>query len=219
MAPEDRAYWEDHHARRRMIYPAEEVIRFVAYAFPEVESRHGLRALDLGSGSGRHTVLLSRCGFKTFALDYSIQAAVNVRAFLAEEGLPGIAACGSMARLPFRDGAFDVVLPWECIFYGGEAAVARAVAEVRRVLAPGGWCFTNLRSPEDSHVDESEKLSGGTYLNRGEWDGVLFTVFDEEGARELFRDGFEVVWFDRYVVTRRNESARDAGWMLLVRKK
>jgi len=216
---EEKAFWEDHHARRRMVYPAEEVVRFVAYAFPDTENRRGLRALDLGSGSGRHTVLLSRCGFATFALDYSYQATVNVRAFLAEEGLAGSAACGSMARLPFRDNVFDVALPWECVFYGGEAAVARAVAEIRRVLAPGGWCFTNLRSPDDSHVGESEKVAGRTYLNRGEWDGVLFTVFDEAGARELFADGFEAVWFDRYLVTRRNESSRDAGWMLLVRKK
>ncbi len=202
-----------------MVYPAEEVVRFVAYAFPEAESRSGLRALDLGSGSGRHAVLLSRSGFQTFALDYSLQAAANVRAFLAEEGLAGSAACGALGRLPFRDNAFDVVLPWECIFYGDEAAVAGAVAEVRRVLAPGGWCFTNLRSPEDSHVAESESAGGRTLLNRGEWDGLLFTVYDDEGARALFADGFESVWFDRYVVTRRNETSRDAGWMLLVRKK
>lgn len=215
----EREFWEDHHARRRMVYPAEEVVRFVAYAFPEAEDRRALRALDLGSGSGRHAVLLSRSGFRTFALDYSLQAAVNVRAFLAEEGLAGSAACGALGRLPFRDNTFDVVLPWECIFYGDEAAVAAAVAEVRRVLAPGGWCFTNLRSPEDSHVEESESAGGRTLLNRGEWDGLLFTVYDEKGARALFADGFESVWFDRYAITRRNETSRDAGWMLLVRKK
>jgi SAM-dependent methyltransferase len=215
----ERDYWEDHHARRRMIYPAEEVVRFVAYAFPEVEERARLRALDLGSGSGRHTVLLSRCGFRTFALDYSFQAARNVQSFLAEEDLAGSAACGSLDRLPFRDNSLDVVLPWECIFYGDEAAVARAVAEVRRVLTPGGWCFTDLRSPEDSHVAESESAGGRTLLNRGEWDGLLFTVYDEESARALFADGFDVVWFDRYSITRRNETSRDAGWMLLVRKK
>jgi SAM-dependent methyltransferase len=172
-----------------MIYPAEEVVRFIAYAFPEAEERSRLRALDLGSGSGRHTVLLSRSGFRTFALDYSLQAARNVRTFLAEEDLAGSAACGSLDRLPFRDNSLDVVLPWECIFYGDEAAVSRAVAEVR------------------------------TLLNRGEWDGLLFTVYDEESARALFADGFDVVWFDRYSITRRNETSRDAGWMLLVRKK
>jgi tellurite methyltransferase len=216
---DERHFWEDHHARRRMIYPAEEVVRFLAYAFPEEEGRRGLRALDLGAGSGRHTVLLSRWGFQAYALDYALQAARNVRSFLAEEGLEGRIACGAMARLPFDDDAFDVVLPWESIFYGDEATVARAVAEVRRVLAPGGWCFTNLRSPDDSHVAESEKVGGRTYLDRGEWEGLLFSVYDEGAARKLFAEGFELVWFDRYLVTRRNAAARDAGWMLLIRKK
>jgi SAM-dependent methyltransferase len=202
-----------------MIYPAEEVVRFLAYAFPEEKSRRGRRALDVGAGSGRHTVLLGRWGFRAYAVDYALQAASNVRTFLADEGLEGYAACGAMDRLPFRDGVFDVVLPWESIFYGDEAGVARAVAEVRRVLAPGGWCFTNLRSPDDSHVAESEIISGRTCLNRGEWDGLTFTVYDEEAARELFAEGFELVWFDRYLVTRRNAATRDAGWMLLVRKK
>lgn len=215
----ERAFWENHHARRRMVYPAEEVVRFVAYAFPREEDRANLRALDLGSGSGRHTVLLSRRGFRTFALDYSLQAAANVRAFLAEEGLAGNAACGAMDRLPFRNNAFDVILAWESIFYGDEAAVTRAVAEIRRALVPGGWCFTNLRSPEDSHVAESESAGGRTFLHRGEWDGLLFSVYDEEAARQLFAAGFDVVWFDRYVITRRNQTSRDAGWMLLVRKK
>jgi tellurite methyltransferase len=215
----ERNFWEDHHARRRMVYPAEEVVRFLAYAFPEEKRRRGRRALDLGAGSGRHTVLLSRWGFRTYALDYALQAAKNVRSFLAEEGLEGRVACGAMDRLPFEDDAFDVVLSWESIFYGDEAAVARAVAQVRRALAPGGFCFANLRSPDDSHVEESEKVGGRTYLSRGEWDGLLFSVYDEKAARALFAEGFELVWFDRYVVTRRNGTARDAGWMLLVRKK
>jgi hypothetical protein len=68
-------------------------------------------------------------------------------------------------------------------------------------------------------VEESEKVGGRTYLSRGEWDGLLFSVYDEKAARALFAEGFELVWFDRYVVTRRNDAARDAGWMLLVRKK
>jgi SAM-dependent methyltransferase len=216
---DERDFWEGHHARRRMIYPAEEVVRFLAYAFPEKKRRRGLRALDLGAGSGRHTVLLSRWAFRTYAVDYALQAVINVRAFLAEEGLEGRAACAGLDRLPFRDNVFDVVLAWESIFYGDEAAVARAVAEARRVLAPRGFCFANLRSPDDSHVAESEITSGRTYLNRGEWDGLTFTVYDEEAARELVADGFELVWFDRYVVTRRNDASRDAGWMLLVRKK
>jgi len=121
--------------------------------------------------------------------------------------------------LPFGDASFDVVLPWECIFYGDRAAVARALAEVHRVLKDGGLCFTNLRSPADKHVEESEAVAPGIYLNRGEWPGVVFAVFDEEEARALFAPGFDIIWFDPYLISRRGGASRDAGWTVLARKK
>lgn len=215
----ERAFWEEHHARRRMVYPAEEVLRFLAYAFPEEAARKEARALDLGAGSGRHAALMSRWGFRAYALDYAEQAARNIRTFLRLEGLAGQVACGALQPLPFRGESFDVVLPWECIFYGDRPFVAGVLAEIRRVLKPGGRCFTNLRSPADKHVDESELLSPGVYLNRGEWDGLVFAVFDEAEARALFAEGWELEWFDPYLISRRNGASRDAGWNILARKK
>jgi len=215
----ERDYWEQHHAAKRTVYPTEEVVRFLAYAFPDAAARRGLRALDLGSGSGRHAVLMARYGFDVVAADYSFHAVANVRAFLAAEKLSGRAACAALDRLPFRAAAFDVVLPWECIFYGDHAFVKRAVAEVRRVLKPGGVAFFNLRSPDDKHVEESDAVAPGVYLNRGEWADVAFAVFTEAEARALVAEGFETVWFDPYLISRRNGESRDAGWMLLVRKK
>ena len=215
----DRAFWEDHHARKRTIYPAEEVVRFLAYAFPDEADRRGKRALDAGAGSGRHSVLMARWGFDVYAVDYSYQAVANVRAFLAAEELKGRVACGALGTLPFRADAFDCVLPWECIFYGDRATVRAAVAEVRRVLKPGGVAFLNLRSPEDKHAAEGVAVAPGVVVGRGEWEGVTFSVFTEREARELFAPGFDIVWFDPYLISRRDGAARDAGWMLLVRKK
>jgi SAM-dependent methyltransferase len=214
----ERDYWERHHADKRMIYPTEEVVRFFAYAFPDAAARRGRRALDLGAGSGRHAVLMARLGFDVVAADYSYRAAANVRAFLAAEALPGRVTCAALDRLPFAAAAFDVVVPWECIFYGDHAFVKLAVAEVRRVLKPGGVAFFNLRSPEDSHVGEADLVSPGVYVSRGEWPGVTFAVFTEAEARALVAEGFATVWFDPYLISRRNGESRDAGWMLLVRK-
>ena len=129
-----RAFWEDHHAHKRAVYPDEEVVRFLANTFPDAAARRGLRALDLGAGSGRHTVLLARWGFDAYAVDYSFRAVANTRDFLAREGLPGHVACSTLEAVPFRDAYLDFVLPWECLFYGDPPALERAVAEVGRVL-------------------------------------------------------------------------------------
>ncbi len=215
----ERDFWEKHHARKRTVYATEEVVRFLAATYPGEPGGRGQAALDLGAGSGRHSVLLSRWGFDTFTADYSLQAVANARAFLRQEGYPARVTCCDFAALPFGDDSFELVLPWECIFYGDAAAVRRAVAEVHRILKPAGLCFTNLRSPEDSHVADAEEITAQTFRHRGEWKGLAFTVFDERAARELFADGFDVVWCDRYYVSRRNRAAYDAGWILLLRKK
>jgi ubiquinone/menaquinone biosynthesis C-methylase UbiE len=139
------------------------------------------RTLDLGTGTGRNLPHLPR-GVAAVAVDPHPQnlAAARARA-------PGVALVRARAEaLPFRAGAFDTVLSGMVLCSVDEPAAA--LAEIRRVLAPGG----SLRLIE--HVRAGSALGGG-------WQDLIqpaWTVCtggcrpNRETERAVAEAGFEV---------------------------
>ncbi len=87
--------------------------------------------LDVGCGTGRNLVLYA-AGSRPIGLDPHVEvlAAARRRA----PGTPLV--LGRAEELPFRAGAFDTVVSGLVFCSVGDPA--RGLAEVRRVLAPGG---------------------------------------------------------------------------------
>ncbi|MFO7652281.1 MAG: methyltransferase domain-containing protein [Candidatus Krumholzibacteriia bacterium] len=99
--------------------------------------------LDLGCGGGRHLVELSRQGVPVVGLDLS-PALLGEAARLREAaGARYALVRADMRRLPLRPRAVTAVLSLFTAFgyFGGLAAHAPVLAEVARVLAPGGHWF------------------------------------------------------------------------------
>lgn len=117
----------------------------------EAGSTRGV-ALDVGCGDGRGThELAARLGpaFTWTGVDFSERAIAFAR--LMAEDLRFEVQDGE--RLAAGDGAFDLVVAREVIEHVPPAGVARFVAELRRVLTPGGLLVvttptTNRRVPE-----------------------------------------------------------------------
>ncbi|MGH6691245.1 MAG: class I SAM-dependent methyltransferase [Gammaproteobacteria bacterium] len=89
------------------------------------------RVLDLGSGTGRNLPLLP-AGTKAVAVDPSLDALERARRRAADVPVVGARA----EALPFRDRTFDTVLSGLVFCSVGEPP--RGLAEVKRVLRPGG---------------------------------------------------------------------------------
>jgi ubiquinone/menaquinone biosynthesis C-methylase UbiE len=104
-------------------------------------ARHGGRVLELGSGTGRVLVPLARAGVPIVGVDRS----GNMQAF-ARRRLrrlkPHHASMvrGDIRALPFRDGAFDIVLAPYGILQSllRDADFNATLEAVARVLVPGG---------------------------------------------------------------------------------
>lgn len=110
----------------------------------------GMRVLDAGCGYGRNLVHLLRDGCEVFAVDASAEGVDHVRqlAGILAPQLPGqnfqVAA---IERMPFTDGFAEVVLCNSVLHFARDTAHFRAMlAELWRVLAPGGMLFMRLGS-------------------------------------------------------------------------
>jgi len=96
---------------------------------PMLYQLRALRALDVGTGSGRYLPLLRATGAAVVAgVDFSI-------AMLARGSRSG-KVCGDACRLPFRRSAFDVVNA--SLMVGDIRDLGPWMKEVARVLAPAG---------------------------------------------------------------------------------
>lgn len=136
----------------------------------------GSAVLDLGAGVGRHALALAAQGFRTSALDAAPEGLDRLRRTAAELGLSVETVEAPMTALPFPDAAFDHVISWNVIYHGDEDILLRTIAEIRRVLKPGGtYLGTMLSRRRLSH--ERARATGGREISRNAW------VFDEvEGS-------------------------------------
>jgi ubiquinone/menaquinone biosynthesis C-methylase UbiE len=94
------------------------------------------RLLDVGCGTGRFAVYAKhRLGGRVWGVDPSAEMLARARARPDARGMGW--KQGSAERLPFRDGWFDAAHMHLVVHTLAERP--RALGEVARVLAPGGW--------------------------------------------------------------------------------
>jgi ubiquinone/menaquinone biosynthesis C-methylase UbiE len=134
----DRAGEE--YERGRPTYPADAFATLV----DELRIGPGRRVLDLAAGTGKLTQLLAKTGAEVVA----VEPADGMRRRI-EEQLPGVEALtGTAEAIPLGDGSVEAVAVAQAFhWFDGEAALA----EIHRVLAPGGrlGLIWNARDDDD----------------------------------------------------------------------
>jgi SAM-dependent methyltransferase len=113
-----------------------------------VEPHAGERVLDLGCAAGAVSHFLSTFGCETVGVDaepLAIEAARGLFPRLRFE-------VADVAELPFPDASFDKAVAADLVEHLDDETFARMLAEVRRVLAPGGTL--SLYTPNPGHPIE-----------------------------------------------------------------
>ena len=188
--------WEKNYQNGRFNrYPFDRVVSFVLSRYGNTADRGGVKILDLGCGGGNHTRFLCTEGFDTHAVDGSPAAIELTRRFIADCGDPNKVVLGDFTRLDFSDNHFDCVIDRQSLGHNPAHTLDTIVAEVWRVLKPGGCYLGFLFSANHPHcrfgvavngVGDMQHFERGAFVKSG-----LVHFFTVHEIMERFR-GFDL---------------------------
>jgi len=167
---------------------------WVAAALPRLRERGVRRTLDLGCGPGRHAVYFARCGLESFGLDASALGVEHATRSAREAGVTLYLKQGALSALPYPDDSFDYVLAFNVVYHGTEAQAARVLAEVRRVLRPGGLYQATMLSKRNIEYARGSEVAPNTFVQpRGRGDKAQPHLFADEHDLLRLHSGFSLL--------------------------
>ncbi|MFI9293407.1 GNAT family N-acetyltransferase [Streptomyces gardneri] len=202
------------------------------------------RVLDLGCGPGRSALLLAaEANAEVTAVDTHEPFLAELRETAAARGLDGSIRTfrADMGALPFPDGSFDLVWAESSVFVLG---FDRALAEWRRLLAPGGTlvlteCVWTTEEPgpvarafwEDQYtlrtvagnaaaaVEAGYHVLGTVSQPQSDWDEYYVPLAEHADAADTTVPGMaEAVAGARAEIALRREHGSDYGYAGFVLK-
>jgi SAM-dependent methyltransferase len=127
----------------------------------EVAAGRRLRILDAGCGAGALTGQL-QARHAALGVDLTPLALRHAQAQRVRD-----VTAGSLTALPCASASFDMVLCLDVLYHVGLEDSRQALAEMRRVLRPGGWllarqpAYTWLNGPHDERLGTRRRLMAG----------------------------------------------------------
>ena len=147
----------------------------------------GRRALDLGCGEGRHTLLLARLGYEATGIDLEPLALRRARAFARRAGVRARFREGNALDLRFPDGFFDVVVDYGCFHHLVRRDWPRYRRGISRVLRPGGALILSVFSTKYRH-HAGERRRRNWVVHRNHYDHF----FTPAEIRRAFFKSFDI---------------------------
>lgn len=219
MTVEAGAFWDSLHAQERFrpVYPNENVVRFLA---ARAQERPGARALDIGVGGGRHTLLLCRLGYDVDGVDISAEGLRHAGEVITRSGASARLQTASMSALPFPDATFEIAVSFGVFYYGTAEEGRAAVAELHRVLVPGGEALVVVRSTADYRRAKGESLGENTYrltVTDTNEAGTVMHFLSADDVPDVYAN-FAEMSFELAETTFARRTRRNSDWLITVRK-
>ncbi|MBV6344965.1 class I SAM-dependent methyltransferase [Leptospira interrogans] len=151
-----RSAWNFHYTRTksRLSYPDENLVRMLSKI--DSNKQEEKKALDFGTGSGRHCVLLNEFGYQVYATDYTENSIKTV-----QEMFPFVkTSLGGAPPFPFEENFFDVIVSWGVLHYNSVRSARDILKEKMRILKKGGYLAGSVRAVGDTHLQVQETVVG-----------------------------------------------------------
>lgn len=164
-----------------------------------LKERNAKKVLDLGYGSGRHTVYLAKQGFEVSGIDISEEGLKIATYWLKEKSLFANLVLGSIYEpLPYKDSSFDAVICIRTLNHARIKTIRKTIKEIKRVLKPKGLIFITTRKkvPKKQRLPFKE-IDSHTYIPlEGKEKGIVHYLFTRETLRKEFKCFKVNIWVD-----------------------
>ncbi len=154
--------------------------------------------LDLGCGTGNDTLYLIEKGRQVISCDQSENAIRNMRKNFPE--VSEIKCFNMLDGLPFEKDSFELVIADLCLHYFTEADTHKLIADIRRILIPGGHLILRVNSVNDVNHGAGAGKEIERHLYETE-NNTIKRFFDEEDIRFFFKD-YEIVYLHEEIMSR-----------------
>ena len=122
------------------------------------------KILDLGCGTGKHSIFLAKQGFQVYATDMSSTGLKIAKEKSESQRLNIQFKHHDMREIPFTDGFFDAVLCIWTIYHGTLPDIQRTIKEIYRVLKSRGTFITDFLSVTDSTYGTGTEIEKNTFI-------------------------------------------------------
>ena len=151
------------------------------------EHYRGARVLEIGVGAGTDHMQFARAGAELTGIDLTPRSVELTSERLRQEGFTPDVRLMDAERLDFPDGSFDAVYSFGVLHHTADPA--RAFAEVRRVLRPGGRFVGALYNRDSFFMARVvfERYLYREYRNESWTDRLSRIEYSTSGARPYVR--------------------------------
>ncbi len=179
----------------------------IAAEFSRADCR---RVLDLGCGTGRHSVAFAARGFDVTAVDISLSGLAQTRSWLRESGSAApLAQVDTRDPLPFASSSFDAIFTNRVIHHALLERVRLTISEMYRLLRPHGLVFISMPSRKEEE-STGVQIEPGTFIPQ---DGP------EKGLpHHLFTEAELSVEFAAFKIRQVEVLTQNYGYALLLEK-
>jgi len=127
------------------------------------------KIMDLGCGTGRHTIFLAKNDFNVIASDISETGLKTTENKANKLGLKNIEYLqNDMRNIPLSENTLDGLL---CVWTTGHGMlidVEKNVEEIYRILKPNGIVIIDYVSIDDKHYGKGREIEVNTFLDNME---------------------------------------------------
>lgn len=170
-----KAFFKDAYRKEAIGWPRTGASRLVLESIRKGLVKAGTSVLEVGCGEGRNLLPFRAMGCNVVGMDYLREPLESARARSSGTSEPVRFVQGDLFRLPFRAGAFDIVLDWGVFHHLKRRERAAYSRWIESIIVPDGLFLLAAFSEKFRH-DPSEHRKQAFKVHRGHYD----VFFDEK---------------------------------------